>query len=72
VRQKKSIKVNYCTTKVKTNPTKHLCSFVCTCIFCFQSKEEKKADSEEIRRLNEELQRLRNALKEAKNRSKQV
>lgn len=42
------------------------------CLVFFQFKEEKKADTEEIKRLNDEVNRLRNALKEAKNRSKQV
>ena len=41
-------------------------------LFCFQAKEEKQADDEEIKRLNAEVLRLKNALKEAQNRAKQV
>ena len=40
--------------------------------YCFQAKEEKQADDEEIKRLGAEVQRLKNALKEAQNRAKQV
>ena len=54
----------------------HLCALgkfsISVSFYCFQAKEEKQADDEEIKRLSAEVQRLKNALKEAQNRAKQV